>query len=90
MCVFFDRVQSGGEVGQGLLADAFKGSISRCHNVCFPIQCPEGAETHAAGHWALLVAEASEQGVSLDEPRVRYCEILNDVNEVSQDRALQI
>ena len=37
-----------------------------------------------------LVIEAREQGVNLDEPRIRYYETMNNVNGACRGRAQQV
>ena len=90
MYVYFQRLKDQDEEGRGLLADAFRRSISRYEKVFFPLQCPEGTASHESGHWTLLVVQAMEDGVRLEEPRVRYYETMNDANEVCQERGLLI
>ena len=87
MYVYFQMLQQQDTEGSQLLAEAFRRSVSRYDKVFFPVQCPEGAETHESGHWTLLVVESVEEGMRLEEPRIRYYETMNDVNEVCLQRA---
>ena len=87
---YFEYCQEKDGVSRMLFEGALRKAVSRYDKVLFPIQCPEGAGTHSCGHWTLLVIEARDQGVLLSEPRIRYYETLHDVNDVCQERALQV
>ncbi|CAK0864326.1 unnamed protein product, partial [Prorocentrum cordatum] len=90
MCVYFSALRDQDEVCQKAMEEAMRRVLNRYDKVFFPLQCPEGAGKHKVGHWTLLVVETRNEGISLAEPRIRYYETMNEINEVCLDRADQI